>query len=265
MTRFEELEKLAADNDHRWFLYYQSSKNFAVALHVSLQRFLGCTPDDFLYVPTIGEYDPSMEYTVSGALRMGDDSFFHIGLQFALGEELVLIPFKIKTVPEGLYEEHELGIENQEKVFRFDGFNPEDLTPVCEYVFELVKEDIEQSMERWLEQGSLPVQSIYAFYRPYPAEEETQLPFRLSESEEPLPSGTRQIPHWITTKEAVQISGYHPEYVRRLARQGKIDAVRKGRDWWIDRDALQEYLKAKDNLGTQKFSPKRPVSPNKEQ
>lgn len=37
---------------------------------------------------------------------------------------------------------------------------------------------------------------------------------------------------------AAELSGYHPEYIRRLPRQGKIGAEKKGRDWWIDRDAL---------------------------
>ena len=42
------------------------------------------------------------------------------------------------------------------------------------------------------------------------------------------------LPEWITTEEAAELSGYHPEYVRRLARRGKIGAEKKGRDWWID-------------------------------
>ncbi|HFD39695.1 MAG TPA: DNA-binding protein [Anaerolineae bacterium] len=259
MTRIEELEKIAQNNNHRWFLYYQSCQNLAFALHVSLQRYLGITPDDLLFVPTIGEYDPAIEYTISGALRMGDDSFFHIGLQFTLLGEPVLIPFKIKTIPEDLYEEHEIGIEDQDKVFKTHGFNPEDLTPVCEYVFELIKTDIDQSLERWLKQGGTPAQSTYAFYRPCFSEEEPYLPFHLPERE--TLAAARPTPHWITTEEAVQISGYHPEYVRRLARQGKIGAVRKGRDWWIDRNALQEYLKDKESLTTRKSGPERPFSP----
>jgi excisionase family DNA binding protein len=38
----------------------------------------------------------------------------------------------------------------------------------------------------------------------------------------------------MTTQEAAEHSGYDIEHVRRLARQGKIGAVKKGRDWWID-------------------------------
>ena len=39
---------------------------------------------------------------------------------------------------------------------------------------------------------------------------------------------------WMTTQEAAEHSGYDIKHVRRLARQGKIGAVKKGRDWWID-------------------------------
>ena len=50
------------------------------------------------------------------------------------------------------------------------------------------------------------------------------------------------MPQWITTEEAVELSGYDVQYVRRLARQGKIGAEKKGRDWWIDRDVFKAYL-----------------------
>ena len=63
------------------------------------------------------------------------------------------------------------------------------------------------------------------------------------------------MPEWLSTEEAVQLSGFHPEYIRELARAGKIGAVKKGRDWWIDRDLLREYLDAMAHLGPQKFIP----------
>lgn len=69
------------------------------------------------------------------------------------------------------------------------------------------------------------------------------------------------LPDWITTQEAAELSGYHPEYVRRLARQGKIGAEKKGRDWWIDRDVLHSYLQTVEDLGPQKYDPRSPVMP----
>jgi excisionase family DNA binding protein len=50
------------------------------------------------------------------------------------------------------------------------------------------------------------------------------------------------LPEWITVEEAAQQSGYHLEYVRRLARQDRIGASKKGRDWWVDRDLRKTYL-----------------------
>jgi excisionase family DNA binding protein len=47
---------------------------------------------------------------------------------------------------------------------------------------------------------------------------------------------------WMTTQEAAEHSGYDIEHVRRLARQGKIGAVKKGRDWWIDVEQFTAYL-----------------------
>jgi excisionase family DNA binding protein len=62
--------------------------------------------------------------------------------------------------------------------------------------------------------------------------------------------------HWITTQEAADLSGFHPEYLRRLARQGKISAEKKGRDWRIDRDVLHAYLQTVEDLSPQKYDPR---------
>ncbi len=64
------------------------------------------------------------------------------------------------------------------------------------------------------------------------------------------------MPEWITTVEAAQVSGYDVQYVRELARAGRIGAGKKGRDWWIDRDKLKEYLDAMEALGPKKFDPR---------
>lgn len=66
----------------------------------------------------------------------------------------------------------------------------------------------------------------------------------------------RDLPEWITTDEAAALSGYHPEHVRWLARGGKIGAEKKGRDWWINRDKLREYLATVEALGTRKYDPR---------
>ncbi len=47
----------------------------------------------------------------------------------------------------------------------------------------------------------------------------------------------------ISTAEAAQLSGYHPEQIRRLARLGRFTATRKGMMFWIDRKSFLAFLK----------------------
>ena len=49
---------------------------------------------------------------------------------------------------------------------------------------------------------------------------------------------------WITTDEAAEISGYHPEHIRRLIREKKINAEKKGGQFWINRQSLLDFIEA---------------------
>ncbi len=60
---------------------------------------------------------------------------------------------------------------------------------------------------------------------------------------------------YVSVEEAAEITGYDPEYIRRLLRQNKIKAEKKGTMWWIDLESLKEYKKQMDTLGTDKFFP----------
>lgn len=56
---------------------------------------------------------------------------------------------------------------------------------------------------------------------------------------------------WITTKEASELSGYHPHYLRELVRTGRISAQKFGEVWQVSRKSLLAYMhtadKSKDN------------------
>ena len=61
---------------------------------------------------------------------------------------------------------------------------------------------------------------------------------------------------WITTDEAAQLSDYHLVLVRTLARKERIHAEKRGgRDWWIDRASLQQYVDRMKQLGKSKHDP----------
>ena len=54
---------------------------------------------------------------------------------------------------------------------------------------------------------------------------------------------------WITTREAMRLSGYHLDHVRRLIRSGEV----KGRKflivWQVSRSSLLAYLRRQEQQG----------------
>ena len=60
----------------------------------------------------------------------------------------------------------------------------------------------------------------------------------------------------VVIRDAVTLSGYSPDYLRRLAREGTLPAQKVGKTWLFDRAALVEYKAAMDALGTAKHGRK---------
>ena len=48
---------------------------------------------------------------------------------------------------------------------------------------------------------------------------------------------------WISTGEAAELVDYTAEYIRRLAREDRIQAAKVGRDWLINKESLLEHKK----------------------
>ncbi|HID88608.1 MAG TPA: DNA-binding protein [Anaerolineales bacterium] len=62
---------------------------------------------------------------------------------------------------------------------------------------------------------------------------------------------------WITTKEAAELTGYHAFHIRRLAKEGKIEGIKRGRDWWVKLSSVRKYAEEMKRLGAAKHSPQR--------
>ena len=50
---------------------------------------------------------------------------------------------------------------------------------------------------------------------------------------------------WLTTYEAVRISGYELDYIRKLIRAKKITGRKWGQSWQVSRTSLMAFLKTK--------------------
>jgi len=51
---------------------------------------------------------------------------------------------------------------------------------------------------------------------------------------------------WLTVNEAASLSGYHPEYVRQLIRDGKVTAKKFSIVWMVSKESLLDYVKAQE-------------------
>ncbi len=60
---------------------------------------------------------------------------------------------------------------------------------------------------------------------------------------------TRNSEEWLTVQEAAKLSGYNPDYLRELIRQGKIKAQKFSIVWMVSSDSFSEYLKKAQNMG----------------
>ena len=58
---------------------------------------------------------------------------------------------------------------------------------------------------------------------------------------------------WLSVTEAAEKSGYTDYWIRKLCREGRLRAVKKGLMFLIDPASLQEYLDEMKSLGTYKF------------
>jgi excisionase family DNA binding protein len=54
---------------------------------------------------------------------------------------------------------------------------------------------------------------------------------------------------WLTVSEAAQLSAYDPEHIRRLIREGEIEARKFSIVWMVSRESLLVYVKKAQTWG----------------
>ena len=67
---------------------------------------------------------------------------------------------------------------------------------------------------------------------------------------------------WLTTYEAVRISGYELDYIRKLVRAEKIVGRKWGQSWQVSRVSLLEFLKSREQQGQKRG--RKPIPRKKE-
>jgi excisionase family DNA binding protein len=62
---------------------------------------------------------------------------------------------------------------------------------------------------------------------------------------------------WLSVSEAAILSGYHPEYIRRLIRDGEIEGRKFSIVWQVRRESLNAYIDSAKSKDDKRFTPKR--------
>jgi hypothetical protein len=57
---------------------------------------------------------------------------------------------------------------------------------------------------------------------------------------------------WITTAEAVDLSGYNPRHIQRLLRTGAIKGQKWGQQWQVSRASLLAYVRKVEKMGAKR-------------
>jgi len=61
---------------------------------------------------------------------------------------------------------------------------------------------------------------------------------------------------WITTNEAIELTRYNADYLRRLIRNEKVTAKKFGRTWMVSKSSLLDYLKLAQQSEDHRYRPK---------
>ena len=61
---------------------------------------------------------------------------------------------------------------------------------------------------------------------------------------------------WLSVSEAAELSGYHPEYIRRLIRDGEIEGRKFSIVWQVRRESLNSYMENANSQQDKRFTPK---------
>jgi len=74
-----------------------------------------------------------------------------------------------------------------------------------------------------------------------------------------LKFGMPKLPEWEswTVSEASKETGYNEEYVRRLIRNGEVEAVKIGNFWLVKAESLRSYVKGVKSMDDGRYGPKK--------
>ena len=70
------------------------------------------------------------------------------------------------------------------------------------------------------------------------------------------PAHSQSIEDFLTIGEAMELSGYKDQYLRRMAKTGMVRAIKRGHFWLIERASLEAYVTAAQRTDDKRYGPR---------
>ncbi|MPM56693.1 hypothetical protein SDC9_103502 [bioreactor metagenome] len=132
MTKYEYLQKIAADRDYNYNCYEVDCERFATNLIKGFMNYLGCHANVLRLAP-YRDYDKNTSYSFTEAIEIGEDNLKRFGLLLILGiDKIHHIKFKIGKVNGKYY----LGVGEENKEFYIEDQEASNLSTVYDYIYQ---------------------------------------------------------------------------------------------------------------------------------
>lgn len=160
MSKFHELSQIYSQSRKKFFDYQSDIHRFAKSLTQGLIDYLSIPAKHVKLFPVFGEIKPDTEYSVKEAIMLGDDNFWHLGIQIDLiCDECRTIPAQPILLNIGLKQEEGrflVKLSQKEKGHEIREDKDADLHEFYEFIFESIKKSMQTGLLKFLEKEPTP-------------------------------------------------------------------------------------------------------------
>ena len=160
MSKFHELSQIYSQSRKRFFDYQSDVHLFADKLTRGLVDYFSIPAQHLKIFPVSGEIKPDTKYSIKEAVLLGDDNFWHLGIQIDLiCNECDTVPAQPILINVGLKQEDGrfiVKISQKENGHKIRPDKEGDFHEFYEYIFQSIKKSMESHLLKFLEKEPTP-------------------------------------------------------------------------------------------------------------
>lgn len=158
MTKFEELCQAYTNSRKYYFDYRDSCYQFTGGLMGKISSRLGIPMEQLEFIPLKEEPKPNTKYSISGAMHLDDDTYWHIGIRITLYEKPNILPHQPVLVRILIKKKDNIftvRLGPAGEVFPIRQEVEEEYNTFIDAMFSLIKNGFETGLQRFLEKREI--------------------------------------------------------------------------------------------------------------